>query len=624
MSHAPLGTLHVSVAMDTHIGKKRAQNQDAIGHTVPSDPAILAEAGQIFVLADGVGGLSGGDLASQYAVSTIISSYYEQREGSPADRLARAIAEANSVIYAENQGRDERMATTVVAAVIRGHELIIGSVGDSPAYLLRGSSVRKLTLDHTLEELRREEGASLADDDPDARSLVRALGAQQSIKVDIITGKVRDGDHLVLCSDGLTRYVDADEIATTVTRHTPDETVTALIQVANARGGGDNISVIVMHLSEPEEDAAPAGAAATAPVRAAAPETAAPASGRAPSPGESAGDDAGVDLDDFTLPGDSPLHNVLHLLQNNVVMTAAAAFVLLVVFVAIMLLLANFGGDEDDGGPTAAPTTLPALLQTGTFEAESRVATQTAATAQYQQSLFVTATAQAGQTATVEYLIENPPPPAGPQMDEDVWFLVLDGPPIPAYTAPDRASEVAAPLEAGGKFRISDKEEEGWFTPWYLVTHTSGLGGQRWVSGPDLHQRVTLINPDNSEPLPDELQPTDIPPLDFTPPAPTPTASPEAPPSLTPELTAQGTPDYPEELWLPGTIVVTAQDLILRETRDTDGASAGEVGAGVRARVLEGPVPTADHWWWRVEIVDDDREGWIAQPLLRFSELPPE
>ena len=215
MSQTPAEALTVTVAMDTHVGQHRAQNQDAIGQLVPIDPDELAALGQILVLADGVGGLTGGDLASQYAVSTIISSYYELDEGSPSDRLARAIAEANNVIYAEGQEQDPPviMATTVVAAVIRERDLIVGSVGDSPAFLMRDAESRQLTLDHTVEAMAEHNGVPLPDGEDDAgRKLVRALGSMPSVKVDIITGRVRSGDHVVLCSDGLTRYVTPDEI----------------------------------------------------------------------------------------------------------------------------------------------------------------------------------------------------------------------------------------------------------------------------------------------------------------------------------------------------------------------------------------------------------------------------
>jgi serine/threonine protein phosphatase PrpC len=170
MSQTPAQALTVIIAMDTHPGQQRAQNQDAIGQLVPTEPEVLAALGRIVVLADGVGGLTGGDLASQYAVSTIISSYYEQDEGDPPDRLARAIAEANNVIFAEGQEQDPPviMATTVVAAVLRGHDLIIGSVGDSPAFLMRDAEPRKLTLDHTVEAMAEDAGIPLPDGEEDA------------------------------------------------------------------------------------------------------------------------------------------------------------------------------------------------------------------------------------------------------------------------------------------------------------------------------------------------------------------------------------------------------------------------------------------------------------------------
>ncbi len=155
------------------------------------------------MLADGVGGLSGGDLASQYAVSTIISSYYDQEEGEPPERLARAIAEANAMIFAESQGQERPtiMATTVVAAVLRGDELIVGSVGDSPAYQMRDADEQLTTTTPggARGEPRPRKGA-----DPRRAQAGPALGIKPSVKVDIIPGGCA-GDHLVLFSDGLTR-----------------------------------------------------------------------------------------------------------------------------------------------------------------------------------------------------------------------------------------------------------------------------------------------------------------------------------------------------------------------------------------------------------------------------------
>jgi protein phosphatase len=334
---------------------------------IPPDPDVLARLGQLFVLADGVGGLAGGDLASQYAVSTIISSYYEQEEGDPPERLARAIAEANNVIFAEGQDLDvpQVMATTVVVAVIRGRDLIIGSVGDSPAYLMRDAYVRKLTLDHTVEAMRREAGAPIAEDDPAGRKLVRALGSMQSVKVDIISGMVRAGDHVVLCSDGLTRYVQPEEIEQMVATLTPARAVKALINMANERGGADNISVIVLRLGDDsgltqrgvptiEEDWTdkrptqlnqPASLATRASKPAAA-------------------------------PNPNPLTDLWRLLRGNVVMSGIGMGVLLVLFVIIMLIVSNMGNDQPDENEPPAATSIPAEQITATVAARVSLTAQ--------------------------------------------------------------------------------------------------------------------------------------------------------------------------------------------------------------------------------------------------------
>ena len=160
MDQMPSLLLDVSVAMDTDPGRKRKGNQDAIGQMVPTDPEVLARLGQIFVLADGVGGLSGGDLAAQYAVSTIIGSYYEQEEGDPPDRLARhRRGEPRDLRRGQDQDTPRTIATTVVAAVIRGRELIVGSVETAASSC--GTPARKLTMD---TPLRHAAGGDPLDD----------------------------------------------------------------------------------------------------------------------------------------------------------------------------------------------------------------------------------------------------------------------------------------------------------------------------------------------------------------------------------------------------------------------------------------------------------------------------
>ena len=110
MSQLSAAPLVVSVAMHTDVGKQREQNQDAIGHLIPEDPLVLGRLGQLFVLADADESLARSDLACPYAVSTILSRYYEQEQDAPPERPARAIAEANNAIYAESQESAAPMA----------------------------------------------------------------------------------------------------------------------------------------------------------------------------------------------------------------------------------------------------------------------------------------------------------------------------------------------------------------------------------------------------------------------------------------------------------------------------------------------------------------------------------
>jgi serine/threonine protein phosphatase PrpC len=611
MSRMPTTPLDVRVAMDTDIGRKRKQNQDAIGHLVPSDPAQFEALGQIFVLADGVGGLAGGDLASQYAVSTIISSYYEQEDGDPADRLARAIAEANNVIYAQGQDQDApgKMATTVVCAVVCGSSLIIGSVGDSPAYLMRSATARKLTLDHNVETMQREAGTPLADGDPTAHKLVRALGKEPSVKVDIISGRVRDGDHVVLCSDGLTRYVSPEEIEQTVATRAPERAVKALIQTANERGGADNISVIVLRIAAIEELVLAGAVGESDPIEdylaVADPYRSSP---RAPDADLIDRDSARARRAARTRRAtqleqtDNPLADLLALLRSNIVITAAGLTAVGAVFIIIMLAVTTLGGGDDDG--TEAPAAPAGPTQDHT------------ATAQ----LAASATSQIAAVQTNDALAE------------DNWFRVQPGDPVPAFAAPDVNAEEATPLEPGAAYLIQGVDTEAWNGPWYWVVDNQGVE-LRWVNGPSLHQRVLLVS-STGEPLPQDQQPTDIPPGIETPtPQPTPepvTPSPasdttDTPGEAAPETpAAPGTPTatvpvaYAAEAWEPGIVVFAQADFLLRPMPSLSSDETNAVTMGEPATVMQGPVSADGHWWWRLRF-DDGRTGWVAQPLLSFN-----
>lgn len=642
--HSPSSPLEVRVAMDTNPGLKRQQNQDAIGHSIPTDPEQLDNLGRIFVLADGVGGLSGGDLASQYAVSTIVATYYAHTEGDPGNCLARAIAEANNVIYDEWHGQDspQTMATTVVVAVVRGDDLYIGSVGDSPAYLLRGGTVRQLTRDHTLENQKRDEGTPLEDGDPSGRKLVRALGSQASVKVDIISGKVRAGDHVVLCSDGLTRYVTPDEIEQVVTTSALDNTVTELITMANDRGGADNVSVIVLRLHDDDLTAqvgniadpmAEWGVPRRTTDRHAKPEPELLAASYAGTASEAEPDDmsparrrqlarassAAV----LRKLAEGPFGDVWQLLRGNVVVTGVGMAIALIIFILIMIAVSNTG-DPDSASLLPSSTFTPAVELTRTMTVMQTATAQEFAI----QTEAALQDFQAATLAAQAILSLTPPTPVpthGPQMAEATWFKVVSEEPLPAYQTASVDGEPATPLEPESNYRVTMVNRAPAQGPWYQVIDNLGQES-RWVNGPSLHASIVAVDT-SGNPLPDDQQPPDIAPPDPNRPTPTPqnTATPyptstgtpgtpivppaTATPTMTPTI-GYGADSFP----LNSTVLVLA-DLDLCSTPSVTSCDSGQAFKDEEAQVLAGPVASGEHWWWQVDF-GGERIGWVAQVLI--------
>ena len=615
MSQPPANALDVRVAMLTDVGRSRTQNQDAIGRLTPTDPDVLRRWGEIVVLADGVGGLPAGDLASQYAVSTILSSYYDEgyTDDDPARRLARAVAEANHVVYQEGQAQDppSKMATTVVAAVIRGRELVIASVGDSPAFLLRDGVARQLTRAHTVENLAQEVNADVPDEL--RHKLVRALGTQPRVQVDVISGRVRDGDYVVLCSDGLTRYVSPEEIAAHVTGQEIEGAVAALVALANERGGADNISVIVLalrdesllHAPDPMEFWGHPRRAERAP-RAERPRSAPQAAAEPPSQREQ----------DAAALGDA-FRGAWRFVRSNAVVAGGSMAALLVVFVLVMLALARLGGDKTPPTPTAIPPT-------------QHTATAAAAAFLTEEANLAATSAEIARltlTPPTATYTPSPVPTSGPMLEDGTWFRVLAGDPVPAYAEPSADAEAATPLEAEANYRVTRVNHEAPRGPWYQVVDNLGLE-TRWVSGPSLHQRVLAIDA-GGNPLPEGLQPVDVPPPgEHIPATPTPSASaastsapadatgtvsPAAP--TTPAPTATPNVAYGVESWAEGVRVQAKLTLDLCSAPDVHTCDLGQVAGGEVGTISDGPVASGEHWWWEVDF-QDGRKGWVAQVLL--------
>jgi serine/threonine protein phosphatase PrpC len=199
----------------------------------------------LIAVADGVGGEAGGDIASTAAIEGLAKGFVPP-SFRDAGRIAlgEAVQKANQTVLEATKREDMgRGATTLVAAAIRGREAAVANLGDSRAYVIRGQTIRQVTADHSGDR---------------ASSITRFLGDPRGVQPDIFVETLLPGDRLVLCSDGLTRHVTDAEIASAMASD-PARAADALVALAKARGGEDNITVIVYAARKPAVSRALAG-----------------------------------------------------------------------------------------------------------------------------------------------------------------------------------------------------------------------------------------------------------------------------------------------------------------------------------------------------------------------------
>jgi len=200
------------------------------------DRYLVREAGGTVLLAvaDGVGGGPGGEIAAHAAVSELATRFFAAAPARPiAERLGDAMREANTAVLRAAQAESKpSMASTLVVAAVRGDEAVIGNLGDSRAYVVRDGESRQLTVDHS--------GAQ-------AHGITRFVGDPRGVQADVFVERLTSGDRLVLCSDGLTRHVDPSEIAGALApgAGTLEQAAEHLVALANARGGEDNVTVVL-------------------------------------------------------------------------------------------------------------------------------------------------------------------------------------------------------------------------------------------------------------------------------------------------------------------------------------------------------------------------------------------
>jgi serine/threonine protein phosphatase PrpC len=242
------------------IGPVRHHNEDCVGFWEPEGEDDRLVRGSIAAVADGVGGLSSGEIASQMAVDIALKAFKESPAGEKPNRVIEQIfKEANLDIYNfALEAEHSRMATTLSVCIFRNKEVFIGHVGDTRVYHVRNGQAKQLTSDHTYVEMQVKLGLISKEDAmlSDLRSvLTRTLGQNPIVQVDFAKAALANRDCIVLCSDGLHGSLMDHEIAEAVKRMAPKEACDYLIKTAENRGAEDNISVQVVRVEEVKQTA---------------------------------------------------------------------------------------------------------------------------------------------------------------------------------------------------------------------------------------------------------------------------------------------------------------------------------------------------------------------------------
>jgi len=255
----------VAFAALSDIGFRRRNNQDSYCIQIAPDPDSWERNGHLFLVADGMGGHAVGELASKMAADTVPHAYTKLSDESIEGALQKALEMGNAAIYERGELNREftRMGTTCTTLVLGPQGAVVGHVGDSRCYRIRQGRIDQLTFDHSLQwELLRQGVMSpeeILRSEP-RNVITRSLGPNPSVEVDVEGPlPVESHDVYLLCSDGLTGQVPDPEIGALAANLTPAEACRALVNLANLRGGPDNITVVIARVgagSEPDESPA--------------------------------------------------------------------------------------------------------------------------------------------------------------------------------------------------------------------------------------------------------------------------------------------------------------------------------------------------------------------------------
>ncbi len=233
---------------------RRTNNQDSLAVMVTDDVSTWVERGHLLMVADGMGAHAAGELASKLAVDNIPHSYYKLRDLYPPAALRQAIRDANTAIHNKGQSSIgfQGMGTTCSCLVLLPQGALVAHIGDSRVYRLRGQVLEQLTFDHSLVWEMGAAGQIPPEDVPayiPKNVITRSLGPHSTVHVDLEGPyNAAAGDVFLLCSDGLSGPISDEELGAILQCLDPTEAAETLVDLANLRGGPDNISIIIAHV----------------------------------------------------------------------------------------------------------------------------------------------------------------------------------------------------------------------------------------------------------------------------------------------------------------------------------------------------------------------------------------
>lgn len=240
----------MKISAKSDVGAVRSNNQD---YCLAGE---FADGESWAIVCDGMGGATGGNIASETAARTIseklVNGYHVgMNDNSVKHLIVSAIEAANATVYSKSRNDEtlKGMGTTVVLAIIRENSLYFANVGDSRLYIVTKNSINQLTTDHSVVQLMIDNGEITpleAKDHPQKNVITRALGVDDTVRIDYCQEVYNEGDTVLLCTDGLTNYVDESRIFEICNNYDAIDLADVLVDEANASGGGDNVTVVTV------------------------------------------------------------------------------------------------------------------------------------------------------------------------------------------------------------------------------------------------------------------------------------------------------------------------------------------------------------------------------------------